>query len=209
VLLFAPPSSEVVSMGKARGTSILGTLDYVSVSFGQGAVARVISELPEQIRREVGESGRSVLPGAWYPCSTLSQLTRTADRLLGAGDLALARAAGKHVAFADVNRFFRWLFKLVGPQTLFSRAGSVWNNYYDTGHYVLEGVEASRASLRIEGWEGGDEVLCKRLEGWVERAVEMTLGTATNPAICETHHQAFDARIANVPFCRFEARWES
>jgi hypothetical protein len=194
-------------MGKTRGTSIQGTLDYVSASFGLDAVGRVVAALPPELRREIGEAGRAVLPSAWYPCSTLSQLTRTMDRLLGAGDLALAKAAGKHVAFADVNRFFRWLFKLAGPQTLFSRAGSVWNNYYDTGHYILESVEDSRATIRIDGWEGGDEVLCKRLEGWVERAIELALASATNPEIRETHHQAFDARLASVPFCRFEARW--
>jgi hypothetical protein len=193
-------------MSQMRGTSVLATLDFLHATFGESSLERVLAALPADSREQLGDRA-AILPGSWYDASMLSELTRTADELLGKGDLALARIIGKHVAFADVNRFFRWLFRLAGPKALFSRAGSVWNSYYDTGSYVLETIEDGRAVLRIEEWDAADEVLCRRLEGWIERAVELTLGPKTRPEIRETHHRAHDPDISAKVFCRFEVRW--
>jgi hypothetical protein len=194
-------------MTRVRGTSFLGTLDFVRANFGEQALRQAFDALPESVRGCIGENGSALLPGTWYEAAALSELTRTIDRLFGSGDLALARAAGKHVAFTDVSRFFKWLFRLAGPSLLFARAESVWNNYYDQGTYVFEGAEQGRASIRIEGWGAADGVLCKRLEGWIERAFELTLGEGLRPAIQETHHQVTDTRLAASAYCRFEASW--
>jgi hypothetical protein len=196
-------------MVKVRGTTFLGTLDFVRQSYGEEALARTLAALSESTRSCFGENGRALLPGVWYEASALSELTRTIDSLLGSGDLALARAAGKYVAFTDVNRFFKWLFRLTGPNVVFARAGAVWNNYYDQGTYVFEGSQAGRASIRIEGWHAADEILCKRLEGWIERAFELTIGDTPRPVIVETHHQATAPGETRGPFCRFEARWDA
>src|SRR5512143_1614742 len=118
-------------MTRVRGTSFLGTLDFVRATFGEDALQRVLAALPPPAREVLGANGRALLPGVWYDAATLSELTRTTDRLLGTGNLALARAAGKHVAFADVNRFFKWLFRIAGPGMLFAHSEAVWKNYYD------------------------------------------------------------------------------
>jgi hypothetical protein len=193
-------------MPKMRGASVLATLDFLRATFGEPGLARVLTSLSPGAREQLAGPA-AILPDGWYDTSALSELTRSADSLLGKGDLSLARVMGKHVAFADVNRFFRWLFRLAGPKALFSRAGSVWNSYYDTGTYVLESVEEGRAILRIEGWDAADEVLCRRLEGWIARAVELTIGPDTNPVIHETHHRAHDASFCGAMFCRFEVSW--
>jgi hypothetical protein len=196
-------------MTRVRGTSFLGTIDFVRATFGEEALSRTLDALPESTRSLLGADGHALLPGVWYDAAALSELTRTLDRLLGAGDLALARAAGKHVAFSDISRFFKWLFRLAGPSLLFARAESVWKNYYDQGTYIFEGAEEGRASIRIEGWDAADGVLCKRLEGWIERAFELTLGEKLRPVIQETHHQAVDGSLTPHAYCRFEARWDA
>jgi len=196
-------------MTRVRGTSFLGTLDFVRANFGEDALRRTLDALPPSTLSVIGADAKGVLPGTWYDATDLSELTRTLDRLLGRGDLALARAVGRHVAFSDVSRFFKWLFRLAGPSLLFARAESVWKNYYDQGTYVFEGAEAGRASIRIEGWDAADGVLCKRLEGWIERAFELTLGEKMRPIIQETHHQTTDTSLAPAAYCRFEARWDT
>ncbi len=195
-------------MGKVRGASFLGTLDFVRTTFGDDQLRKALATLPPPVRDQLGHEGEALLASAWYDARTLSELTRAIDQTLGAGDLALARAIGKHVAFTDVNRFFKWLFKLAGPKTIFPRAASVWSNYYDGGRYVVEDVSRGRAMLRIEGWDAADEVLCKRLEGWIERALELTIGADLGAAIRETHHCAQDPSVGAHAFCRFEARWD-
>jgi hypothetical protein len=194
-------------LSKVRGTSFIGTLDYVRASHGERALVELLGSLPPPARTIIGD-GRSLFPHAWYEAAALSALTRSIDRAFGSGDLALARVVGKHVAFSDVNRFFKWLFRISGPGTLFARAASVWKNYYDGGIYVFEGAQDGQASIRIEDWLDADDVLCKRLEGWIERAFELTLGAGLQPDIRETHHRGFDPGVSQSLFCRFEARWK-
>jgi hypothetical protein len=197
-------------VGKVRGTSVLGTLDFVRTRFGEGAAASTFAGLPGGMKETLrDEAGSGLALHGWYETSLLVELTSRVDREWGRSDLALARAIGKHVAFQDVNRFFKWLMRLGGPSILFSRAGAVWNNYYDDGRYVLEHVGDGRASIRIEGSSSAGPVVCKRMEGWIERALEITLGADKQPAIREDGHLVRDPTVSEQPFCRFVAEWRA
>lgn len=194
-------------MSRVRGTSFVGTIDYVSTTFGEAALDRVLEDLPPDLGALLRRGNPALLAAGWYDAGALSTLTRVIDRTLGAGDLSLAREIGRHVAFSDVNRFFKWLLRLAGPKVLFARAGSVWSNYYDGGRYVFEGAVDGQASIRVEEWDAADEVLCKRVEGWIARAFELASGLDVRPEIHETHHCASDPQLTSGRFCRFEARW--
>ena len=197
-------------MGKVRGTSVLGTLDFVRTRFGEEAAAKIFAGLPGDMKETLRDAaGGGLALHGWYDTSLLVELTSRVDREMGRGDLALARAMGNHVAFQDVNRFFKWLMRLGGPGILFSRAGAVWNNYYDDGRYVLEQVGEGRASIRIEGSSSAGPVVCKRMEGWIERALEITLGREKQPAIREDVHVMRDPAVGEQPFCRFVAEWKA
>jgi hypothetical protein len=198
------------SVAKVRGTSILGTLAFVRERFGEEAAGRVFAGLAEDHRAALRDAaGGGVALHGWYDTGLLVELTSRIDRELGKGDLALARDMGSHVAFQDVNRFFKWLMRLGGPGILFSRAGAVWNNYYDDGRYVCEHVGDGRASIRIEGSSSAGPVVCKRMEGWIERALEVTLGADKQPVIREEAHLRREAAVGDQAFCRFVAEWRA
>jgi hypothetical protein len=194
-------------MGRVRGASILGTLGYLRQQYGEDAPQRALEALPPALLEAIG-GGAGVVESGWYECQVLSQLTRAADRLWGKGDLQLAREIGRQQAFADVNRFFKWLFRLAGPRAVFSRAGSVWRNYHDVGISVLEYVEDGRACLRIDDWDSADEILCRRVEGWMERGFELTIGAQSSPRIREVQHLGYDPAVTRHRFCRFVAEWK-
>jgi hypothetical protein len=195
-------------VGKIRGASVLGTLEYARNTFGDDALARVIRSLPDTARETLGDGlTTSIVTNGWYECGLVSDLTREIDRTCGKGDLALARAVGKHVAFQDVNRFFKWLLRVSGPVTLFTRAGSVWKNYYSDGRYVFEGAEGKHASIRLEDWDCADPVICARVQGWMERALELTLGGPGRAVTRESAHLTRDPAVCASPFCRYEAEW--
>jgi hypothetical protein len=194
-------------MAKVRGATLLGTLEYARESFGDEALKNVQAAVSPAVR-EVMIPG-SVILSSWYEAALLSELTGTVDRVCGNGDLACARAAGRHGAFQDVNRFFKWMLRLSGPAALFARAASVWNNYHSAGRYVFEGAQGTRASIRIEDWDAADPVMCKRIEGWVERALEITLGPGAHPRIREEAHLRLDLAVSAQRFCRYVAEWGS
>src|SRR5262249_6569267 len=141
-------------MGKMRGASLLGTLDYTRRTFGEDRLRRALAAMAVETRQAIGDPGQpAILTQGWYDCRLVSDLTRAVDLTCGRGDLALARAAGKHVAFEDVNRFFKWLMRLTSPATLFTRAASVRNNYHSAGTYVVDRLEERRARIRIDNWD--------------------------------------------------------
>ena len=195
-------------MGRIRGAAILGTVEYLQATFGDDGVRRVRDALGADTRTVLGRDGASrVITTGWYDCSVLIDLTRVADRVCGKGDLALARAAGRYVAFQDLNRFFLWLLKLSTPSTLFSRAASVWKNYHDCGSYIAESGTDGHAVIRVEDWSSADPVMCKRIEGWMERALELTLGKGQRAVIREEAHLRQDAAVGPHRFCRYVAEW--
>lgn len=194
-------------MGLVRGASIRGTIDFVREHYGEAALARVLGALSAETRRIIDDGGPALLSSGWYECVALTELTEQTDRLLGQGDLALAREVGKQIAFEDVNRFFKWLLRLGGPKTLFVRAESVWKNYHNVGRYVAEEIGVDRAVIRLDDWDSAHPVMCKRIEGWIERALELTLGQGVVPTIHETQHLAYDSRVPARAFCRYVAEW--
>jgi hypothetical protein len=195
-------------MAKMRGSSILGTLDYTRRTFGEDGLQRTLASLSAESRQAIGDPANpAILTQGWYDAQLVSELSRALDNACGKGDLALARAAGKHVAFEDVNRFFKWLLRLTSPATVFNRAGSVWNNYHSAGRYVVEKLEDHRARIRIEDWDSADPAICKRIEGWIERALELTLGSGGHPTIHEEAHLARDASVSPHAYCVYVAEW--
>ncbi|MCL4818648.1 MAG: hypothetical protein KJ067_05885 [Vicinamibacteria bacterium] len=196
-------------MSKVRGTSFLGTLQWVRERHGRDGVDRVLARLSPASRQAWGDGdGATLLATGWYETSALSDFSRELDAVFGAGDLKLAREVGREIAFQDVNRFFKWLFRLAGPSLVFGRAAAVWNNYYSEGTYVFEGIDGSRGSIRIDDWHAADEVLCARVEGWVERAVELTIRTRGQARVREVAHLATDPAVSPHRYCKFVAEWD-
>jgi hypothetical protein len=197
-------------MAKVRGTSILGTLEYARTRYGDNATDRLWAGLPQPMRTTlIDATGKGIAAHGWYETALVVELTSRIDSELGKGDLVLAREIGTHVAFQDVNRFFKWLMRLGGPSVLFNRAGAVWNNYYDDGRYVLEQLEDGRACMRIESSSSAGAVVCKRIEGWMERALAITLGPDAHPVIHEQRHLVREPAVGPQAFCRFVAEWQA
>ena len=197
-------------MAKVRGTTILGTLEFARTRFGELKTREVVEALrPEQRSALRDVAGSGIAAHGWYDTALLADLTGRLDSRLGQGDLSLAREAGTYVAFQDVNRFFKWLMRLGGPGVLFNRAGAVWNNYYDDGRYVLESLGEGRGVIRIEASSSAGPVICKRIEGWIERALVLTLGAHTQPVIREQGHLLREPAVGPQSFCRFVAEWKA
>jgi hypothetical protein len=197
-------------MAKVRGTAILGTLEFARARFGEEQTRELVESLSQAQRGVLLDAaGAGIAAHGWYETSLLADLTNSLDARCGRGDLSLAREAGTHVAFQDVNRFFKWLLRLGGPSILFNRAGAVWNNYYDDGRYVLESLGEGRAVIRIEGSSSAGPVVCKRIEGWMERALVLTLGAHAAPVIREEGHLVRNPAVSEQAYCRFVAEWKA
>ena len=197
-------------MAKVRGTTILGTLEFARTRFGELKTREVVEALrPEQrsMLRDVAGSG--IAAHGWYETALLADLTGRLDSRLGEGDLSLAREAGIHVAFQDVNRFFKWLMRLGGPSVLFNRAGAVWNNYYDDGRYVLESLGDGRAVDPHRGQLIGGAGDLQAHRGLDRARAGAHARAHTQPVIHEQGHLLREPAVGPQSFCRFVAEWKA
>ena len=71
----------------------------------------------------------------------------------------------------------------------------------------IETIDVVSAVTR-DDWTSADPVMCKRVEGWMERALELTLGGRARPLIREEVHLGRDPAIGPHPFCRYHAEWK-
>jgi hypothetical protein len=63
-------------MARVRGSTILGTLDYVRQSFGPAAPARLYGALSESVQKTLGdETARHVITTGWYECEKALEVT--------------------------------------------------------------------------------------------------------------------------------------
>src|SRR5262245_14331745 len=61
------------------------------------------------------------LKGSWYPFACFVDLNVKADRILGKGDLALARTMGRDAAIVNLPTLYRLFYKVGSPEYIFSR----------------------------------------------------------------------------------------
>jgi len=63
--------------------------------------------------------------------------------------------------------------------------------------------------MRIESSSSAGVVVCKRIEGWMERALALTLGPDAHPVIRERGHVVCEPAVGPQSFCRFVAEWHA
>ena len=114
------------------------------------------------------------------PFELFVDLNVTADRLFGAGDLALCYHMGRFGADVNLTTLYRVFYKLGSPGFIMSRAAKVWGVNYDSGRLVWEGDEAHGLTMRIEDFATPHRAHCLSVLGWAARSIELSGGTLHN-----------------------------
>lgn len=115
-----------------------------------------------------------VLKSAWYPLAAFLDLNLAADRLLGKGDLALVREIGRYAASANMPTVYRLFYRLGSPEYVLKKAAALWQAHYDAGRAELREGGPGRAELVVTGVQTPHPALCRSVEGFMERAIELT-----------------------------------
>lgn len=181
-------------MAKTRGSTLIPRIKYLRLRRGWDDV---VPELSASTRAIVCET---VLASTWYPFDALTDLIRTADRVLGKDDLALAKDMGRFAATANLSTVFRFLIRLSTPRMILKKGAALWHLHHDTGRAAAFEDGPNRAIYEIHDFGAPDRALCVSLEGWIERCLEMTGAKA---AIVREEECA--TRSGTV--CRFRGEW--
>ncbi len=140
-------------------------------SQGREAWSRVCEALTERTRKET-EAG--FLETRWYPYEMLIELTSTADRVLGEGDMALCREMGRHSAEITLTTVHRLLLKFGNVGHLADRAATAWRTQFDAGEIIVHENSRDLYVFEVRGVPEPHRAHCNAITGWMMRAAELS-----------------------------------
>lgn len=154
-----------------KGHTIRGRLKYLEA---QSAPRRdeVLENLGTALR---GEISKGILPIRWYPFAYLEEIVSVSDRVLGGGDLRVAREIGRTAAHYSLGGMFKFFLKLGSVEFTFRQAQHLWQIHVSCGTLIPEFVHPGHLVMRLENFPAPQShAYCANLEGWVGGALECT-----------------------------------
>lgn len=158
-------------MLKAKGTLFKGTLKYIKERFGEEKLKEVIKSVPEEVKIFLE---KPILDSHFYPASYLSAINEAIISPKSPEATKIYKEIGRFSADAGYHGIYKLLFAVSSTKFMVSRSPQVWKTYYSQGNLKMELKEGNSAQIFIFN-SGIDHIsLCLRIEGFMERIVELT-----------------------------------
>lgn len=159
-------------MAHVKGSAVKSTVLYLKNSLGEEGYAKLLSSLPPEC---VQEYSGGILQSTWYSFGGFVSLMEAAGKVLPPPPgHSLAWELGRFSAEQGMNTVYRAFFKVADIGFVMKRAVSVFASYYDSGTMEMLDVTDHSATLKITGFDQPCIPFCDRVQGWVERLLEMT-----------------------------------
>jgi hypothetical protein len=183
-------------MALSKGSIYASVRLFVEKKYGAEELARCLAELPAEDRQLLESS----LPVGWYPLEPVLELHRILDRRQGRGDLSLCREMGEFSSQWQMTVFHRLYLRFKTPHWLIQKAGTMWSNYHDTGHWEVEEVGPNEVIARLHDFGVVDEAFCARFHGWL-------LGIGALTGVSEAKIDEKHCRCRGAAYCEFVCSW--
>lgn len=181
---------------KTKGVGFSNVKAFAIERYGQDGWEKVLAELTQPERDELA----AIVAVGWYSLSFYAKLIRVVDKVHGYGDLGLLLQLGRYEAEKDLTTLHRMLLRLASPAFAVEKTAEYWRRFHDTGAWTMsrEGDSALRGVL--EGWGCVDVALCRELQGYLMRTMELV---GAKNVTCE-HVRC---RAKGDPACVFIGKW--
>jgi hypothetical protein len=181
-----------------KGSALRSSLNYLRENFPPADVDKILDRLPPE-QRKIFE--KPVLVSDWFDAKVLYSLMKAMAGGSNQDPRALYHQMGRQSCDDGLNTVYKIFYKLGSPSYIIEKGMRVWNNYYSDGVIVTLKSTPKMAHIRLTKNSFPDESMCIRLNGWMERAVELSGGKRirlSHPS-CVHHGQEY---------CEWEASWE-
>lgn len=183
-------------MAKFRGIGFVALLEYVREKKGEKGVEELLANFSEDEKNILS----NIKPKDWYPLDLNARLLTAADKLLGNGDLKLAKELGKYGANYNLKWFLKLFLAFVTPQKIVKKWSTLWELNFDTGKMEIVELKENSATVRITNFKS-ERPICLAVIGWGELSLEKT--GAKNIRIKETKCTAWGDDC-----CEYQFEWE-
>jgi len=187
------------SAAAARGSTIMGTLEFISSEKGPAVLKKVLDRLTKEDRNRIA----SVVATDEVPLALPSRLWRAIEAEIGAEDQGWAERAGAFSIQLRGVQSYGGILKKTTPAEFLTQQVSLFNLYYHGGDMAVVEQAPNRAILRLSGMDTSerDELFCRRQTGGLERALSIAGGKAAR-----VRHVR--CAVEGDAFCEWDVRWE-
>jgi hypothetical protein len=184
-------------MSDVKGAAITARVRFVRERYGEEGYARLLDALSEPLRARL--AGR-ILPHEWAPFELFVALNVAADRLFGAGDLALCYEMGRYSAEVNLPSLYRLFYRLGSPMFIFRKAARLWDVHYTSGRLTPVEERPGAVRLHVEDIAEPHRAHCLSVLGWASRSIELSGGR-----VDEATESA--CRTRGDPMCVMRVAW--
>ena len=185
-------------MARIKGTAMKSTVAFLQDRLGKDGYAKLLQSLPPEYASLLSAS---ILQSEWYEFSMMIKLVEEAARVIPATPgRTLAWDLGRHSAEYGLSTVYKVFFKMTDLNFILKRASTLFPSYYDSGALTIVENTPHAASARVVGFNQPCELFCGRLQGWIERTVELT----GSKRVSVTHPTC---ALRGGPHCEFRAAW--
>ncbi len=183
---------------KVKGTSFKSALSFVKQKFGEDKLALVLAGLETSDRALLS---KTILVSDWYPFRLYGNFLTALDKTLGKGDGKLSRECGRFDAEFDLNTVYKAFYKMTSPQFIIGNAPLVWKAYFNAGRVEIDKHGTQGINFRIRDTDEYAPMVCREMEGWLERTVELSGG---RQVVAKEIH----CRAQGAAYCEYSIKWQ-
>jgi uncharacterized protein (TIGR02265 family) len=178
-----------------RGVALVHLHDFVLEKFGEEGMRRVLARLSPA----AAAAYRVPVARDWYPLALQAEVeTVIAEELYG-GDYSQATQWGRYDAIRQIGRFYRYLFRILDPAMLISKADQLWSSSMSDGTCEVERVGPHELLVKLSGYDPQHKVICYDWQGSFAGMME---ACGVKPTVV---HES--CRLEGAPACAYRVRW--
>lgn len=183
-------------MAFAKGSTVLGTTDFVRAAHGEEMLSRILGGLPSTSSSQI----ERCTPTDEVPFDLLIELWRAIDTHVGAIDPGWVERAGGHAIQNTGVKLYGGILRKASPTEFLTQGISLFRLYYRPGNMEVVEEHEEYAVLRLVGFDRADSLFCRRQTGGLRSALTEARGhePQTSHVRCVVEGDAY---------CEWEARW--
>jgi len=154
-----------------KGTSAVSTFDFVKSQYSD-QLDEWISSLPDESKEIFTDT---ILATNWYPMQAgLIVPTKHVAKLFYSGDAEKASfEIGQFSAKKGLSGVYSLFVKIAKPSFVLKRSPQIFSTYYKNSSFEIIEDGSNFANFKITGFKKQDELIIKRIEGWIEKVLEI------------------------------------
>lgn len=159
-------------MARVKGTALRASISFLESRADPDSYRDILGNLPSDARQIVDAP---ILQSSWYPFDVLVALAQAAKGHVPVPEgSTVSWEMGRHSSEQGLKGVYRVFLRILDPGYITRKSTQIFTAYYDSGKMELVSLENKRAEIRVDGFDQPSNVFCERLQGFMERTLELT-----------------------------------